>query len=229
MTPRMRPLLLTGLLTCLLLGAARPAGAEEAIVFRCTDEQGAVTVRDRPCPSGQAQIIQRRGASADATTTTALGEAPAAAVLDSRAPPTAPAMDVEGGAEGLLDSDVLRAQEAARLAEGPPRPPLPEIYRCVSREGSQYLHEREPAPPRCADLSISGLGGSVAPDNAASCEVVRDACEALTLEQRCGAWQQRLRDARGRERFALPENQIEAANERLRIEAVLGASNCPVP
>lgn len=225
----MPQILLTCLLTGLLPAAALPAAADEAIVFRCTDEQGAVTVRDRPCPSGQAQIIQRRGASASSTTTTALGEAPAAAVLDSRAPPAAPPIIGEGDGDGLLDSDVLRAREAARVAEGPPRPPLPKIYRCVSREGSQYLHEREPAPPRCADMAISGLGGSVAPDNAASCEVVRDACEAMALEQRCGAWQQRLRDARGRERFALPENQIEAANERLRIEAVLGASNCPVP
>ena len=222
-------LLATPLVTALLLATALPAAADDAIVFRCTDAEGVVTVRDTPCPSGQAQIIQRRGASAASTTTTALGEAPAATVLDSRLPPTPAGTEVEAGEDALLDSDVIRAREAARVAEGPARPPLPEIYRCVSREASQYLHEREPAPPRCADMSISGLGGSVAPDNAASCEVVRDACEALSIEQRCGAWQQRLRDARGREHFALPENQIEAANERLRIQAVLSASDCPVP
>ena len=216
------------LLIPLLLAAALPSLADEAIVFRCTDAEGAVTVRDTPCPSGQAQIIQRRGASATSTTTTALGEAPAAAVLDSRAAPPAQS-GMQAGGETLLDSDLLRARQAARAADGPPRPPLPEIYRCLSREGSQYLHEREPAPPRCADMSISGLGGSVAPDNAASCEVVRDACQALAIEQRCGAWQQHLRDARGRERFAAPENAVEATNERMRLQAILEASDCPVP
>lgn len=218
------------LFALLLLATPLAAPAQEGIVFRCTDADGDVTVQDGPCPSGSAQIIQRRGASATSTTSTALGDAPSpgTGVLDSRLLP-APGADASGAGAGLLDSDLLRAQAQARASGAPARPPLPEIYRCTTREGAQYLHEREPAPPACADLSISGLGGSVAPDNAASCEVVRDACDALAEDLRCGAWQQRLRDARGRERFALPENQVEAGNERARIESVLTASDCPVP
>jgi len=77
-------------------------------------------------------------------------------------------------------------------------------------------------------MTVQGLGG-VTPVNAASCEVVRDHCEALPEAQRCGGWQQRFRDARGRERFAAPENRDTARGERERLQGVLEASNCPVP
>ncbi len=77
-------------------------------------------------------------------------------------------------------------------------------------------------------MTVQGLGGAT-PVNAASCEVVRDHCEALPEAQRCGGWQQRFRDARGRERFAAPENRGTARGERERLQGVLEASSCPVP
>ncbi len=214
----------------LLLALAAPASADDAVVFRCTAADGKVTVQDAPCPSGSAQIIQRRGASATSTVSTALGDtAPATAgVLDSSLLPALQAGPGEG-ADSILDSDVLRAQAAASAADAPPKPPLPTIFRCIGNDGSHYLHEREPAPARCAPLALTGLGGSSAPGNAASCEVVRDTCSELAEEQRCGAWQQHFRDARGRERFAAPETQAGATAERERLQAVLQASDCPVP
>ncbi len=222
----------------LLLALPIPALANPDIVFRCTNADGDTSVQDTPCPSGSAQVIQRRGAAASTTTTSGgIATAPAqgtGGVLDSAA---AAALSDSSGTEryegGLLDSNAVRraAREAAAEAEAAEdtRPPPPEIFRCTSSEGSLYLHEPGPAPPRCVPLAIIGLGGSVAPGNAVSCEVVRDSCQAADAAQRCGSWQQRLRDARGRERFASADNVDAARSERERIQAVLEASNCPVP
>lgn len=212
------------------LALAAPIFADEAVVFRCTGADGEVALQDGPCPPGSAQVIQRRGASSVSTASTSLGEEqPTAAVLDSDLLPALQSgqQAAEGGA--ILDSDVLRARAAAQADMAPPKPPLPDIYRCVGSDGSQYLHERGPAPPRCVPLALTGLGGSVAPGNASSCEVQRDTCTALDQEQRCGGWQQHLRTARGQERFAAPENQAAATAERERLQAVLEASDCPVP
>jgi hypothetical protein len=220
-------------LAALALLTALPVSANEDIVFRCTDANAKVTVQDAPCPSGTAQIIQRRGASAASTASTALGDPPApaaaAAVLDSDLL-SAPVAGAEAGSgEAILDSDVLRARAIAEASAVPDRPPPPVIFRCTSSGGGQYFHEYEAAPSHCTVLPIAGLGGGIAPHNAASCEVVRDACSEVELAQRCGAWQQRLRDARGRESFATADAQPQARDERLRVQAVLEASSCAVP
>lgn len=211
----------------LLAALAPPLMAQNAIEFRCTDEGGTVTVQDQPCPSGTAQIIQRKGAAAAPTVSTGVAAEPR--ILDSDNLPEQ-GFSVDG--PGLLDSDVLRQQrldEAQAEGEEATKPPLPEIYRCQGTDGSQYLHEREPAPPRCVLLSVSGLGGGAVPANAASCEVVRDSCEVVPPEARCGAWQQRFRTARGRENFASDETRESARSERLRLQAVLDTSGCAVP
>lgn len=225
-------------LAALALLTALPVSANEDIVFRCTDADGKVTVQDAPCPSGTAQIIQRRGASSASTASTALGDSPtsaaaAPAVLDSDLL-TAPSPGAAAGSgDAILDSDVIRARAAAdaeaKAGAVPDRPPPPVIFRCTASGGGQYFHEYEAAPPRCVVMSISGLGGSIAPGTAASCEMVRDACSEVDPAQRCGAWQQRLRDARGRESFAAPDTQAQARDERLRVQAVLEASACAVP
>jgi hypothetical protein len=210
----------------LLLLVSLPAAADEAVFFRCTDAGGSLTIQSVPCPAGSEQRIQR--ISAPVRAPAAVENAPAAPTPDYRMPPLPQEGDEDSG---LLDSAALRPETpvAALDDAGPPKPPLPEIYQCVSAEGGRYLHEREPAPPRCESLALTGLGGSHAPSNAASCEVVRDACEPVAEEQRCSSWQQRFRDARGRERFAAPENQAAASAERARLEAVLADSDCPVP
>ena len=95
-------------------------------------------------------------------------------------------------------------------------------------DGAVAAPRTAPAPDPVPALDVQGLGGAT-PVNAAGCEVVRDRCEALPEAQRCGSWQQRFRDARGRERFAAPENRDTARGERERLQGVLEASNCPVP
>jgi len=210
----------------LLLLVSLPAAADEAVFFRCTDAGGQLTIQSVACPAGSEQRIQR--ISAPVRGPAAVENAPAAPTPDYRMPPLPQDGDEDSG---LLDSAALRPAAAAEEPDDarPPKPPLPEIYQCVSADGGRYLHEREPAPSRCESLALTGLGGSHAPSNAASCEVVRDACEPVAEQQRCSSWQQRLRDARGRERFAAPENQAAATAELTRLEAVLAESDCPVP
>lgn len=222
-------LILLGLSLPLPLLSAWTAAADPALVFRCTAADGTLSVRDVPCPPGSAQIIQRRGASAASTATTALGQAATAPALDRAPQPEWQVAPPADDGHQVLDSDTLRAPRQAPADGAPPKPPLPAMFRCVAGDGSPYLHERDPAPPHCVPLIISGLGGSQAPGNAASCEVTRDACEALLEAARCGAWQQRFRDARGRERFTAPQERAEATAERERLQAVLDASDCPVP
>ena len=210
----------------LLLLVPLPAAADDAVFFRCTDAGGNLTIQSVACPAGSEQRIQRISAPVRAP-----------AVVDSTPPPsttehTMPPLPQAGDADsGLLDSAALRPQAPAAEHDetAPPKPPLPEIYQCVAADGGRYLHEREPAPSRCESLALTGLGGSQAPSNAASCEVVRDACEPVAEAQRCSSWQQRFRDARGRERFATPDNQATATAERARLEVVLAGSDCPVP
>ncbi|MEG2802971.1 hypothetical protein [Stenotrophomonas sp.] len=264
---RLRP----GVLPALALGLAALCGAmpglaraDEVVLFRCTDVNGALTIQNAPCPAGSTQRIQRFAAAATGTPPPAVAAGSGDATSAVPAAPTGPAPSpassslpvpaapstmlqssplpvLQGGvqtsveAEGneILDSDVLRqqAREKAAAAEADnaaPKAPLPEIYACINRDGNGYLHEREPAPPHCVLMTVTGLGGNT-PVNAAGCEVVRDTCQATPEAQRCNRWQQRFRDARGSERFATPENQAAATAERERLQAILAASECPVP
>ncbi|WP_164136775.1 hypothetical protein [Stenotrophomonas maltophilia] len=222
--------------------------AEAGVVYRCTSSNSDIpTLQRTPCPSGSKQQVLRVPEPASAPPAVAAPpQAPAPAVTEAPAavPATAAAprradegrtimeagmVEREGGNQ-ILDSATLRrdADARAEAGNGPPKPPLPPIFQCTDGQGGGYLHEYEASPGRCEPMAVQGLGG-VTPMNAAGCEVVRDRCEALPEAQRCGSWQQRFRDARGRERFATPENRDAARGERERLQGVLEASNCPVP
>ncbi|WP_313344492.1 hypothetical protein [Stenotrophomonas sp.] len=233
----------------LLLCVAFPAMADDAIVFRCTDADDNVTVQGKPCPAGSHQVIQRMDAAPSRTevsvSTSATPTPPAAPAPPVQRPaPAALPPQVPGKAQpmermiseayqtpagtAILDSATLPKPGDVSTTGASDKPPLPDIYQCQGRDGGRYLHEREPAPPHCELMSVTGLGG-VTPVNAASCEVIRDDCQPLPEDQRCSAWQQRFRDARGRERFASPDSLAAASTERTRLQAVLSDSNCAVP
>lgn len=219
-----------------------PAHAEgDVVLFRCTAADGALTVQNAPCPPGTQQRIQRFTAPASSAAPAAPPPAPVPAAVPASAAGTlahAPLPVLQAGdvqtsvaAEGtaILDSDVVRRQAQQQAeADAVAKQPLPEIYACQGRDGGSYLHEREPAPPHCELMTVTGLGGTT-PLNAAGCEVIRDTCEPVVDAQRCNSWQQRFRDARGRERFAAPENAALAAAERERLQAILADSDCPIP
>lgn len=228
--------------------------AEEGVIYRCTSGSSDVpTLQRTPCPAGSKQQVLRvpdpsstqpAAVAASPAPAPALIEAPTLAASDPIAAPEATAaprradegrtimeagmVEREGG-DLILDSATLRRDADAQAAkDASSKPPPPSIFQCNDNQGSGYLHEYEASPGRCELLTVHGLGG-VTPVNAASCEVVRDRCEELPEAQRCGGWQQRFRDARGRERFAAPENRDGARSERERLQGVLEASNCPVP
>ncbi|HEL3182361.1 TPA: hypothetical protein UME25_004541 [Stenotrophomonas maltophilia] len=241
---------LTWLALALLPG---PALADEGVIYRCTSSSSDIPILQRtPCPAGSTQQVVR--VPAPSSPQPAVVEPPLALApvpppvpqaSEPAAVPATPAaprradqgrtimeagmVEREGG-DQILDSATLRREAEARAAsgDGPPKPPLPPIFQCTDSQGGGYLHEYEAAPGRCELMTVQGLGGAT-PVNAAGCEVVRDRCEALPEAQRCGSWQQRFRDARGRERFAAPENRDAARGERERLQGVLEASNCPVP
>lgn len=220
--------------------------ANDMVIYRCMGSSDVPTLQRTPCPAGTRQEIQRVPAPSPT--------APIVPVQNSPAPPPAAVPSVDAAAEpaatqpregrtimearmveheggdAILDSAMLPRSTDATAVDGsePPKPPLPTIFQCIDTQGGSYLHEYEAAPGRCELLNVQGLGGAT-PVNAASCEVVRDRCTEVAEAQRCGSWQQRFRDARGRERFAAPENQPAARGERERLQAVLEASDCPVP
>ena len=238
------------LLLVLLPGSAL---AEEGVIYRCTSSSSDVpTLQRTPCPSGSKQQVLRVPAPSSPQPA-AVEPSSAPAPVSPRVPAvtepapgtaatSAPRRADQGrtimeagmvereGENQILDSATLRRDADARAAagDGPPKPPLPPIFQCTDSQGGGYLHEYEAAPGRCELMTVQGLGGAT-PVNAAGCEVVRDRCEELPEAQRCSSWQQRFRDARGRERFASPENRDNARGERERLQGVLEASNCPVP
>ncbi|WP_406234461.1 hypothetical protein ACI703_02440 [Isoptericola jiangsuensis] len=233
---------------CLLPGAA---AAEEMVIYRCTGSSDVPTVQRMPCSAGMKQEIVKLPGSAPSTPAAAPAAAPMPAPVAADPAPAAPATEApvaptppragqeriiseaymverEGG-DAILDSALLpRPGDAAVDENAPPKPPLPPIFQCQDSQGGQYLHEYEAAPGRCELMNVSGLGGAT-PVNAASCEVVSDRCSEVAEAQRCGSWQQRFRNARGRERFALEENRDAARAERERLQGVLAASDCRVP
>jgi len=227
--------------------------ADDMVIYRCTSASDVQTIQRVPCPEGSTQRVQRVADPARAVPVAAMPEAPppgpqvppASSPAATPSMPTATSAGPRAGEERpvmearmvdssegdtILDSAMLPRSTDATAVDGsvPPKPPLPTIFQCIDTQGGSYLHEYEAAPGRCELLNVQGLGGAT-PVNAASCEVVRDRCTEVAEAQRCGSWQQRFRDARGRERFAAPENQPAARGERERLQAVLEASNCPVP
>lgn len=233
----------------LLLSIASPALADASIVFRCTDADDNVSVQSTPCPKGSHQVMQRMNAGpsrAETSVSTSASPPPPAPAPSTPVPPPAAtnvplipgtqipmertiseAYQVERG-NAILDSANLPRPGDVEEEADASKPPLPAIYQCQRADGGRYLHELEPSPAHCELLNVTGLGGAT-PVNAASCEVVRDDCQEIAEADRCGAWQQRFRNARGQESFASADRKAAASAERARLEAVLAASSCAVP
>lgn len=230
---------------CLLPAAA---AADDLVIYRCTGSSDVPVVQRVPCAAGMTQTIVKLPGSAPRPTAPAPEPARPVPAPVATEPPTAPTAAAEPphagqeriiseayvvereGGDAILDSAMLPrpGDVPPAAADAPPKPPLPPIFQCMDAQGGQYLHEYEAAPGRCELLNVEGLGGAT-PVNAASCEVVRDRCSEVAEDQRCGSWQQRFRDARGRERFAAAENREAARAERERLQVVLAASSCAVP
>jgi hypothetical protein len=124
---RMRTAHRTALTTALpLLMAASAALAADITIYRCTDAQGQLTLRDTPCRKGEKQQMQEMLRPKDA---------PPAMRKAAAAPPVAPA-----------------APATRYVAVAPARP----MYECVTPDGNHYLSDTRAGNPRWVPLWTLG-------------------------------------------------------------------------
>ena len=125
--------LAASLACCLLLQPQASRAADEVVIYRCTDARGQLTLRDSPCPKGQAQETRSMLRPKDAP--------PARpATLPARATEAPPAPATER---------VVVLQS--------PRP----LYECVTPDGERYTSDTPEGNPRWVPLWT--LGVPVAP------------------------------------------------------------------
>jgi hypothetical protein len=100
--------------------AARAQVASDVRIYRCTDAAGRQTLRDTPCPKGQAQQVRAMLRPKDAP----------------RVPRAAPAKVVAAPSAPPAPAPVVYL--------APPRP----MYECVTDEGKRYTSENGEGNPR---------------------------------------------------------------------------------
>ncbi|MEI2453403.1 MULTISPECIES: DUF4124 domain-containing protein [Lysobacter] len=114
---------LTALALCCL---AASAGAAEVVIYRCTDAQGRLTLRDTPCAAGQRQQTQTMLRPVDPPPRpTPATDAPAAPAPTPAAAPRPRVVVVQ-----------------------PPRP----MYECVTPDGERYTSDTSEGNPRWLPL-----------------------------------------------------------------------------
>ena len=122
----------TVLALSLLLGAAG-ASAAEITIYRCTDAQGQLALRDTPCKKGQTQQTLEMQRPKDA---------PPAVRRAASAPKAAP--------------NATPAEPAPRhVVSAPARP----MYECVTPDGNRYLSDTSAGNPRWVPLWTLGYPG----------------------------------------------------------------------
>lgn len=215
-------------------GAGLPSSAiaEDVVIYRCTDAQGRLSLRDTPCASGERQQVQ--------TMLRPVDPPPRPAV-------PAPAPSPPAAAPPLVQTVVLQ----------PPRP----MYECVTPDGDTYTSETAEGNPRWvplwtlgyplaapyrrggadfrADIGVRNgrVDGHVSIDNSVrggrrpsvigypAGTWVRDACHPLPQQEVCD----RLRDRRyaldRRYNSALQSERTEIIREQRGIDARL-ANDC---
>ncbi|MBB3344130.1 DUF4124 domain-containing protein [Luteimonas sp. RC10] len=190
----------------LLLAVAVGTAAADAVIYRCTDADGAVTFQNgRPCAPGQQQ--QRRVVEI---------AAPMPAYVVPGRPASAP---TPAPAAPRTPPDVAPEPTALRA-------PPPALYACRSYDGSIDWREDATPPTRCRPMQTVGIGGLPGLGAGQACERVEDSCEAVAADALCAAWEARLHEAEFRWRYADSASSpaLRQAYERLR--ATWDGSTC---
>ncbi|AWV06109.1 DUF4124 domain-containing protein [Marilutibacter maris] len=205
--------------------------AEDVVIYRCTDAQGRLSLRDTPCASGERQQVQTMLRPVD----------PPPRPVAPAPPPSPPA------APAVVQTVVLQ----------PPRP----MYECVTPDGETYTSDTAEGNPRWVPLWTLGypavapyrrsggefradigvhdgrVDGRISIDHAvrgrrhptaagySAGTWVRDACHPLPQQEVCD----RLRDRRyaldRRYNSALQSERTEIVREQRGIDARL-ANDC---
>ncbi|RDZ27512.1 DUF4124 domain-containing protein [Lysobacter silvisoli] len=223
MIPAPRPCLLLALLA--LAGASQAA---EVTIYRCTDAQGRLSLRDTPCARGEQQQTR--------------------AMALPRDPPPRPASA----------HDAVAASKPSAAAAPPPRvvvirPPRP-MYECVTPDGERYTSETGEGNPRWVPLwtlmpvvpTRNPLGDRVGarrpppaqfrpgpprplpPDAGFAYPAgtwVRDECHALPQSEVCARLSDRRYELDRRYYSALQSERASIQNEQRGIDARL-ADDC---
>lgn len=130
------PLLLAAGLT-LPTGACADGGDEQVTIYRCTDAQGRLSLRDSPCRRGEQQEMRGMQRPQDAPPPPpSTAAVPPPTIVVSRGPEPAPA---------------------------PARSAPPPVYRCVTPDGEQYTSDSPDGNPRWVPLWTLGYPVIVGP------------------------------------------------------------------
>lgn len=113
-----------------LLGTGVSARAEPVTVYRCTDDQGHVTLRDTPCPRGQQQTTREMLRPRDP---------PPRAAVSAPTPPPAP-------------PPAAPAPTRVVIVQAPRT-----VYECVTPYGERYTSENAEGNPRWVPLWTLGF------------------------------------------------------------------------
>jgi hypothetical protein len=129
----MRPALrITAIHALPLMLAATGAAAAEITIYRCTDAQGQLALRDTPCRKGETQQTKEMQRPKDAP------PAVRRAASEPKATPAATA-----------------APTTRHVVAAPPRP----MYECVTPDGNRYLSDTSAGNPRWVPLWTLGYPG----------------------------------------------------------------------
>lgn len=112
----------------LALGAWGSASAAEVVIYRCTDAQGRLTLRDTPCRKGDQQQARSMLRPAD--------------------PPPRPAQP----ATATAPATPTVPERTRVVVVTPPRP----VYECVAPDGTRYTSESGDGQPRWVPLWTLG-------------------------------------------------------------------------
>ncbi len=171
-------------LTGALLAAAMclPAHAQDDMtIYRCVDPSGAVTLQnDVPCPKGSQQSVRKVG------------------VLPTMSLPAAAAVPAAAPAPVAVSAlPVPAAPAPAPVARTAP----PALFMCRTWDDRDYLGDTAEPPATCVPVQGMGIDGTTATAAGSSCEMRRDVCTAVSVEQLCARWKKRVDEAEFRWKF----------------------------
>lgn len=222
-----RAALLGSILFGALFGVVDVASAQDVVIYRCTDANGALTIQNgTPCPKGSKQ--ERRVMEA----------APSLSAPPNTSPPTVPPA---AAPQPLVIPPALRSPPRVPPPPAPEPPPAepdvaiadsdrlppPWLFECRTYNDDSYLSENGESKPRCVTLTTTGLGGMIESNiNTSACEMKMDQCQRVPDGALCDAWRRRLRDAQSALRFGVSEDQAKATAEVQRLTRVVRETTC---
>lgn len=187
-------------LPLLLLALSASSLADEVVIYRCTGEDGALTLQDFPCASGEAQDERRYERPVE----------PAPAV-----PTAEPEPEPEPAPVAAEDED-----DAPPAALTRPAIEVPALFQCRTFDQQEYFSEHGDGNRRCVPLEITRIGAAPLPGAARACEWVVDDCTRIEPTAACAGWQQLYREAVRAEREAFSDTLAEVREDLERLGAI---------